>query len=118
MSKILKQVALDSVRRRKDKSISLTFITSTEQTPEELMEMDKLTDQTGLLYFKGAGTLVQSEVDELDNVDIELEGKTKSQRLRNTLFVYWNQLGKPSDWKQFYSIQMEKFIESVKSKLD
>lgn len=116
--KILKQVSLDSVRRRKDKSISLTFITSTEQTPQELMEMDKLTDQTGVLYFKGAGTLVQSEVDELDNVDIELEGKTKSQRLRGVLWRHWEQLGKPGDFKAFYSIQMEKFIESVKSKLD
>lgn len=116
--KILKQVSLDRVSRKKDKSISLTFITSTEQTPEELMEMDKLTDQTGVLYFKGAGTLMQSEVDELDNVDIELEGKTKSQRLRGVLWRQWEQLGKQGDFKAFYSTRMEQFIELVKSKLD
>lgn len=116
--KILKQVSLDSVRRKKDKSISLTFITCTEQTSEELMEMDKLTDQSGVLYFKSAGTLIQQEVDELDNVDIELEGKSKSQRLRSVLFVYWKQLGEQGDFKEFYSIQMEKFIEGIKSKLD
>jgi len=116
--KILKQVTLDSVRRRKDKSIGLTFITTTEQTPEQLMEIDRLTDQSGVIYFKGSGTLTQEEVDELDNVDIELEGKSKSQRLRNVLFVYWNQLGKPDEWKSFYSIQMEKFIENLKQKLD
>jgi len=118
MNKILKQVSLDSVRRKKDKSISLTFITTTEQTSEELMELDKLTDQSGIVYFKASGTLLQEEIDELDNVDIELEGKTKSQRLRGVLFVYWKQLDLHVDFKEFYSIQMEKFIEGIKSKLD
>lgn len=116
--KILKQVTLDSVRRRKDKSIGLTFITTTEQTSEQLMEIDRLTDQSGVIYFKGSGTLTQEEVDELDNVDIELEGKSKSQRLRSVLFIYWKQLGEQGNFKEFYSIQMEKFIEGIKSKLD
>jgi len=116
--KILKQVTLDSVRRKKDKSISLTFITTTEQTSEELMEMDKLTDQSGILYFKSSGNLTHDEVEELDSVDIELEGKSKSQRLRSVLFIYWKQLGEQGDFKEFYSIQMEKYIELIKSKLD
>jgi len=115
--KILKQVTLDSVRRKKDKSITLTFITTTEQTSEELMEMDKLTDQSGILYFKSSGNLTHDEVEELDSVDIELEGKSKSQRLRSVLFIYWKQLG-GTDFKDFYSYQMEKFIEGIKSKLD
>ena len=116
--KILKQVTLDSVRRKKDKSITLTFITTTEQTSEELMEMDKLTDQSGIVYFKSSGNLTQDEIDELDNVDLELEGKSKGQRLRGTLFIDWQKGGEIGTFKDFYSVKMEKFIQGVKSKWD
>jgi hypothetical protein len=118
MSNILKQVTLDKVSRNKDKSIRLVFITATEQTSEELMEMDKQCDGEGILYFKSSGSMTQQEIDELDNVDIELEGKSKSQRMRGVLFVYWTQLGKQGDFKEFYSSYMEKMIAQVKAKLD
>jgi len=116
--KILKQVCLDRSNRKKDKSVSLTFITDREQTPEEFMEIDKLGNSMGILYYKASGELTQAEVDELDNVDVELEGKSKSQRLRAVLFVYWKQLGEQGEFGQFYSSYMERQIAKVKSKLD
>ncbi len=118
MNNLLRQVTLDRATRKKDKSVSLTFITSLEQTSEQFTEIDKLLDTTGILYFKSQGTLTTSEMDELDSVDLELEGKTKSQRLRSVLFIYWDQ-NKPTDsFKDFYSLEMEKIIEQYKSKLD
>jgi len=115
---LLRQVTLDRSNRKKDKSVSITFITDTEQSTDEFMEIDKLTDTMGVLYYKAHGSLTQQEVDELDKVDVELEGKTKSKRLRAVMYVYWKQLGEQGDFKEFYSSYMEKIIEKIKTKLD
>jgi len=114
---ILRTVVLDRINRKKDKSVSITFITDNEQTSEQFMELDKQLDQRGILYFKPKGLLTTAEADELDNVDIELEGKTQSQRLRNVLFVYWQQSNSNIDFKQFYKSETEKIIEHYKGKL-
>ena len=114
---ILRTVVLDRINRKKDKSVSITFITDNEQTSEQLMELDKQLDQRGILYFKPKGLLTTAEADELDNEDIELEGKTQSQRLRNVLFVYWQQSNSNIDFKQFYKSETEKIIEHYKGKL-
>ena len=114
---ILRTVVLDRINRKKDKSVSITFITDNEQTSEQFMELDKQLDQRDILYFKPKGLLTTAEADELDNVDIELEGKTQSQRLRNVLFVYWQQSNSNIEFKQFYKSETEKIIEHYKGKL-
>lgn len=118
MNNLLRQVTLDRASRKKDKSVTLTFVTSLEQSSEEFRDIDELLDTTGIIYFKSQGNLTTDELGELDSIDLEIEGKTKSQRLRNTLYVYWNQT-KPTDtFKEFYAQQMEKVIDHYKSKLD
>jgi hypothetical protein len=115
---MIKQVTFDRSNRKKDKSVSMTFITDTEQTSEEFMEIDKLLDNHGIIYFKDSGNLTQQEKDEIDNVDVEVEGKTKSQRLRGVLFILWTQQGKQGEFSQFYGNYVEKIIDNIKSKLD
>ena len=116
---ITSQVTLDSVTRKRDKSISLRFVTTLEQSSEQLMEMDKLLNDTGVLYFKSSGKLTEDEKNALENVKIENEGKSKSQRLRAVMWVYYKQneeeIGK--DFKDFYSDKMEGFIEHIKGKI-
>ena len=115
---MIKQVTLDRANRKKDKSVSMTFITDLEQTSEEFMEIDKHLNNHGIIYFKDGGNLTQQEKDEIDKVDVEVEGKTKSQRMRSTLFVLWKQQGEQGEFTQFYGNYMEKIIENIKSKLD
>jgi hypothetical protein len=117
MSNLLRQVTLDRASRRKDKSVSLTFITSLEQTSEEFKCVDEMLDSTGVLYFKPNGKLTDQEVKELDGAELVIEGKSKSQRLRNVLYVYCQQKGY-NDFKEFYATEMEKIILHYKSKLD
>lgn len=118
MDKLLKQVTLDRCNRKKDKSVSMTFITQLEQTPEELMAIDRLLGDSGVLYFKSNGDLNAQEIKELDRVEIENEGKSKSQRLRDVLFVHFEQNGNSYDtFRNFYSTEMERIIEHYKSKL-
>ncbi len=122
MSNILKQVSLTRALRKADKSVSIQFVTDVEQTPEELMEMDRMISSRGILYYSDRGELTQAEIDELDSVDIELEGKSKSQRLRFVMYIQLEQLlgRKPStsEFKDFYSQQMEIEIQKRKDKLD
>ena len=113
---MIRQVTLDRSSRKKDKSVSLTFITELEQSSAEFMEIDSNLDKHGVIYFKTNGKLTEEEVEQIDNVDIQAEGKTKSQRLRNVLFIY-NQQNNNKDFKEFYADEMEKVIEHYKSKL-
>lgn len=104
----LKLVTLDAANRKRDKSIGLRFTTTTEQSPMELMEVDKLIGYSGALYFKSNGNLTTAELDEIDKVDFEIEGKTKSQRLRAALYVLFEQTKAPGeDFKDFYANRMD-----------
>lgn len=110
------QAILDRSRRLKDKSVSITFITSLEQTPESFMEIDKLTNSHGIVYFKSQGQLTKEEIDLIEKSEIEVEGKTKSQRLRNVLYKVWEQ-EEIGSFNDFYADEMERIITHYKSKL-
>lgn len=114
---LLRTVTLDRANRKKDKSVILTFITQTEQTSEQFMEIDNALGDSGVLYFKPNGQLTTEEVKELDSVEIEVEGKSKSQRLRNVLYIYHQQQG-GDDFNDFYAKEMERIIEHYKGKLE
>ena len=117
MTRIIRQVSFDRANRKKDKSVSLTFITDMEQSTDEFMEIDRLIGTRGIIYYSDRGELTQSEIESLDAVDIELEGKTKSQRLRSVLYILSQQEG-VDDFKTFYSQKMEQIIEHYKGKLE
>ena len=118
MSNILTTATFERCNRKKDRSVSLSFTTSTEKTPEELMEMDRLLNDSGTLFFKSNGNLTKEEIKELDNVEIEVEGKSKSQRLRNVLYVYHSQLETDVTFDSYYSTEMERIIQHFKDKLE
>jgi hypothetical protein len=94
----------------------MTFTTQLEQSKEEMSDIDGELGQNGILYFKPSGELTQQEIDEINNTEIEVEGKTLSQRLRNVLYVY-NEQNQQEDFKEFYATEMNKIIEHYKSKL-
>ena len=118
MKNIIRQVTLDRANRRKDKSITLSFTTDLEESTDSFMEVDKLINQRGILYFKSDGDLTQAEVDEINKVEIELEGKTKSQRLRNVIYLNWKNSDQSKTKEEYYSDKMETIIEHLKSKLN
>ena len=104
----------------------MTFITQLEQSTDNFMEIDQILNDSGVLYFKSGDNLTIEEVKALEDTEIEVEGKTKSQRLRNVLYVYWKQLidSKELDdvtpnqtFNDFYSTEVERIIEHYKNKL-
>lgn len=121
MSNLLTQVTLDRANRKKDKSVSLTFVTQLEQSSEQFMEIDEKIGDSGLIFFKSSGNLTKEEIKELDNTEIEVESKTKSQRLRSVLYVYFEQnftTSTNANFNEFYASEMEKLIEHYKGKLE
>lgn len=116
--RILTVAQLDGYQRRKDRSISLRFVTQ-EKTSNEVMQIDQLQDTYGILYFRGEEKLNQEEIEELDRVDIDLydQPKSQSQRLRNVLYKVWQQSGGDGEFKDYYKQQTERIINHFKDKL-
>lgn len=119
---IIKLATLTRSNRKADKSISISFTTTTEQTVSELSELDSLFQQTCLIAIKEGDTpFLDNELQGLDAIDMDLEDNTKtpSKRLRNVLYRLWEQDSKlDTDFKSFYKIRMEKIIEQIKTRLD
>jgi len=119
MSKILCPAILDGYTRRKDRSVSLRFITQ-EKTSSEIMDIDATLDQFGILYFRGEEKMNPDEIEELDNIDLDVydEPKSQSQRLRNVLYILWKQDGEKGDFKKYYKQKTEEIIQHFKNKLE
>jgi len=121
--KLLKQCSLDGVTRRKDKSLKISFITTMEQSSNELMEIDKLLDTNGILYYKDSEGLSTDEINQIDKVVLDKpSGKSKAERLRNALYILCKQKKgsdpKKEEFAEWYSNKMEKFIQHVIGQLD
>ena len=119
MSKVVFSAYLDGMSRRKDRSVSLRFITQ-EKTSLEVMKIDEMLQQFGILYFRGEESMNPDEIEELDNIDLDLydEPKSQSQRLRSVLFVLWKQEGEEGEFKKFYKQKTEEIIQHFKNKLE
>ena len=116
--KIITAGQLDGYQRRKDRTVSVRFITQ-EKTSAEVAEIDQMVDTFGVLYFRGEDTFNRDEVEELDAIELDLydEPKSQSQRLRNVLYKVWEQ-HKEGTFKEFYRHETERIIQHYKNKLD
>lgn len=84
------------------------------------MTIDELTDTYGILYFKAGETMEQSELEELESIDLDLydQPKTQSQRLRNVLYKLWESQGSNGDFKTFYKQKTEQVISHFKNQIE
>jgi hypothetical protein len=118
LNRLLTVGQLDGYQRRKDRTVSLRFITQ-EKSSGEIMEIDQLVDTYGIIYFRGQEQLNKDEVDKLDAVELDLydQPKSQSQRLRNVLYKIWVE-DQDGDFKEFYRKETEKIIQHYKGKLE
>jgi hypothetical protein len=113
MKSIQTNIVITGVRSKIDGSLGITLGTP-ELTPEEKAEFMRLQG----INLIGLFTPLDEPEAPKYVVDADIDTKTPSQRLRNTLFVLWKQTGEKGDFETFYNSNMEKFIDLVKSKLD
>lgn len=119
LMRILTVGILDGYQRRKDRTVSLRFVTQ-EKTSQEVMEIDQMVDSYGVLYFRAEEQLNQEEIEYLDSVDVDVydQPKTQSQRLRNVLYMVWQQEGSKGEFREYYRQQTERIIGHYKNKLN
>lgn len=113
MKSVEVNIIITGIRSKVDGSLGLS-LTTPELTPEEKAEFMRLQGVNLIALF--------TPLDEKDApryvVDKEIETKTPSERLRNSLYVLWEQEGSRGEFDEFYKKSMEKFIEIVKERLE
>ncbi len=128
-NKIILLAGLEGVNSKKDNTFSLRFGTQELTTPQK-MAMLEAQNGFGVLVFKyDKESMSDEEMKEIDLIDVDVydNAKTKSQRLRNTLYVLFQQKelkGHETDeikkelWKDFYATKMELLINKIKERLE
>ena len=108
-----KHAEIGQVSSRVDGSIRFAVI-----TPELTLEQRAV-----VLGLHGKNTRVMLEpidvpVSELVEVESEAEPKSKCQRLRSVLYVWWKQKPNGKNFEEFYHVKMESIINKVKDTLE
>jgi hypothetical protein len=112
MKAIRTNLIITGIRAKVDGSLGLSA-TTPELTPEEKAEFMRLQGHNLDCLFNPLDQFNAPEY----KVDKEIDSKTPSQRLRNTLYIFWEQSGSKGDFNEFYKSEYEKVIEHYKSKL-
>lgn len=103
-----------------NKTLDLTFNTS-ELSPESAGTLLQFLHMAGVVAFKvGDVDFTEEEIRDLPEVKAEFANqKSPSQRLHNVLFVYFEQKGgQPENFEIWRVAEMERIIETYKSKLE
>jgi len=105
-------VTFDNFSPKVDRSVSLRFTSQLEVPDEFFSELAGHRSMQGWLLFSESPTI------EAPNEIVPDREKSPAKRLRNSLYVLWEQRGSEGNYEYFYSSYMEKFIDKVKSNLD
>ena len=111
-------VIFNKMTPRADRSWSIVFETR-ELNGQAIKDLaDSLGVEGWMMYSPNAEDILEAEAPQA-NADSGLDLKSPSQRLRNTIYVRWEQSGKPDGaFDKWYVTQMERHIELEKSKLN
>lgn len=117
MKGTLLSALVSGIRSLKDGSVSISFETM-ELPPLKAAEIFSMRNKVASIYIN-AMDIGQDEIDKVDKLTPDLPGKTQSQRIRNTLFVLWQQNNEGhKDFETFYKSKTEIFIETLKSNIE
>ena len=92
------------------------FVDTQELTPEDKGLVMELHNKLGVFVFSEQG-ISEEDIKNLPKIELEEGEKHPSARLRASLFVYWEQKKISEPFDIYYRRMMEKFINSVKEKL-
>lgn len=106
------QSTISKLTTLSDNTVRLT-VDCQELSPEEATKVFELKGTIGWFVFS------PNTIEEKDIPDTQAEfkgDKTPSQRLRNVLWVIWNNNGNKEDFIQFYNKKVEDIIRLLKEK--
>lgn len=119
MGMIYRSVTFDGYTPKKDRTLSLRFITQ-EMSPSEIAEIHGMLENYGYLAFKTDAELSSVELNKLSSLQTEMmdNGKTPGQRMRAILYCTWQK--DPMGFKSFtdyYVWRMDRINEQLKKAL-
>jgi hypothetical protein len=97
-------------------SIRISIDTQDTLTDEEKGRLMSLHQKFGWFTFSVEKKIQPEAIANLPALKEDEEKKSKAQRLRSVLYVYWEQKGKKGEFDDFYRAQMEKIISVIKEK--
>lgn len=110
-------VIVEGVRTRKDRTLAVTLGTQ-EVSPNQAGQLVEMTGKLCAVYITEKEIIPQEVIDQVDEADIDLPGKSQSQRLRSVLYVLFTQDTEGhTDFDQYYHAKTEKIINHLKSKI-
>jgi len=105
------------IRSLKDGSVSITLETQ-ELSGGKAGEIFSLRNKVVAAYISPKETIKQSDLDQVDEVDVDLPGKSQSQRIRSVLFILYEQNKEGyKDFKGYYAAKTELLIDHLKTKI-
>lgn len=117
MNGLLLPVYVENITTRKDKTVKLT-LGSQELSPAVAGQIFHLLNTLSVAYISPK-TISQNEIDQVDALDPEFEGKTQSQRIRNVLYKLFEQDNEGfKTFDDYYRNKTEKYIDHLKSKIE
>lgn len=111
MKGIETQAQITGIRAKVDGSLGLSVSTPELTSEEKVLFMS-------LQNLSVRMTIEPEEKAEKVKVEKGLDGKSPSERLYNTIFVYYKQIKSTDDFEVFYRRHMEGIIDQYKEKLN
>lgn len=116
MKGLLFAAYVEGIRSRKDKTIALTIGTQ-EMSPDKAGELFGMNGKLVTAYLSNQ-EVTKTDQEVIDSIELDLPGKSPSQRLRSVLYLMWKDTPEGfKDQNLHYIHHMEKIIEHYKSKL-
>lgn len=108
---------ITDVRSRAKGAIRIVFESLEDRTEEQRAKAMAMHEKHGWFTFS-VEPIKPEQLINLPPLTYEKDEKSPSQRLRASLYILWEQKGKPTDtFSAFYDQQMERFINAVQEKL-
>lgn len=108
---------IENATTRKDRTIKLTIGTQ-ELAPDKTASLFSLVHNVCAIYISPKEIIPQRELDQVDQLDPEFEGKTQSQRIRSVLYKLFSQNKEGfKDFDTYYHSKTELYIEHLKGKI-
>lgn len=109
---------LESVKSRKDKSLSVTLGTQ-EMAPDNAAKLMSLNQQYLYVMFK-PDVITTQEKDVMESIEASEDDskKSQSQRMRAVLYLLFKKNSEGfDDFSKYYEFKMNKMIDLIKTKL-
>lgn len=118
MNKDLFQIPaqIEKITTRSDHSLKIEIGTDIELPSDQETMIMKLRQKKGWIVFS-TSDIEQSDIPDVE-IDEEIGEKSPSVRLRNVLYILWNEhTNKSKTFDNFYKRQMDILINNLKEKI-